>query len=169
MMYRKSQVPWIAHRLLFQWNTANLRNLIAVTSLVILLKSDANHLIFSGRVILKFDRWPRKAIGHLLYATSSFVHHFIAIQTGVTVRKCSIRVKIIYFLAHVTLKLDGWSWKKKKNNRAHLLCNFKLCASFRSHLWIPTDVTVGKCLIQVEIIEFWACVTLKFEGWLWKQ
>ena len=30
-------------------------------------------------VILIFDRWPWKTIGHLFYATLSFVHHFIAI------------------------------------------------------------------------------------------
>ena len=28
---------------------------------------------------LKFDRWPRKTIGHFFYATSSFVHDFVAI------------------------------------------------------------------------------------------
>ena len=33
------------------------------------------------------------------------------IQTGVTVRKCSIRVKIGEFLSRVTLKFDEWSWK----------------------------------------------------------
>ena len=31
------------------------------------------------RVTLKFDEWPWKSIGHLFYATSNFVHHFIAI------------------------------------------------------------------------------------------
>ena len=35
-------------------------------------------MIFS-RVILQFDAWHWKTIGHLIYATSSFVHHFIAI------------------------------------------------------------------------------------------
>ena len=34
---------------------------------------------FSARVTLKFDGWPRKTIGHLVYATSSFVRHFEAI------------------------------------------------------------------------------------------
>ena len=34
---------------------------------------------FFSRVTSKFDVWPRKTIGHLFYATSSFVHHFIAI------------------------------------------------------------------------------------------
>ena len=33
------------------------------------------------------------------------------IQTGVTVRKCSIWVKIGDFLSRVNLKFDGWPWK----------------------------------------------------------
>ena len=32
-----------------------------------------------SRVTLKFDGWPWKTIGHLFYATSSFVQHFIPI------------------------------------------------------------------------------------------
>ena len=32
-----------------------------------------------SRVTLKFDGWPWKTIGHLFNATSSFVHHFVAI------------------------------------------------------------------------------------------
>ena len=34
---------------------------------------------FLSRVTLKFDGWPWKTIGHLFYATSSFVQHFVAI------------------------------------------------------------------------------------------
>ena len=34
---------------------------------------------FSARVTLKFDGWPQKTIGHLFYATLSFMHHFVAI------------------------------------------------------------------------------------------
>ena len=34
---------------------------------------------FLSRVTLNFDRWPCKTIGHLFYATSSFVHHLIPI------------------------------------------------------------------------------------------
>ena len=34
---------------------------------------------FLSRVTLKFDGWPCKTIGHLFYATSSFVQHFVAI------------------------------------------------------------------------------------------
>ena len=32
-----------------------------------------------SRETLKFDGWPWKTIGHLFYATSSFVQHFVAI------------------------------------------------------------------------------------------
>ena len=58
--------------------------------------------------------WPCKTIGHLFYATSSFVHHFVAIgwiQTGVTVRKHPIWVKFNDFKSRATLKFDGWPCK----------------------------------------------------------
>ena len=32
-----------------------------------------------SRVTLKYDGWPWKTIGHIFYATSSFVQHFVAI------------------------------------------------------------------------------------------
>ena len=70
----------------------------------------------------------KKTIGHLFYATLSFVHHFKAIDelTGFTVRKCSIRVKIGDFLSRVTLKFDGWPWK----TIGHL---FYVASSFMLH------------------------------------
>ena len=34
--------------------------------------------IFLFHVTLNFDKWPRKTIGHLFNATSSFLHHFVA-------------------------------------------------------------------------------------------
>ena len=56
-----------------------------------------------------------------------------------------------------------------KNNRAHLLCCFKLCASFHSHLSIQNGVTVRKRQIWVKIGNFLSHVTLKFDGWPWKM
>ena len=53
-------------------------DLIAATGLVILLKLDSNRR-FSARVTLKFHGWPPKTLGHLIYATLSFLHHFVAI------------------------------------------------------------------------------------------
>ena len=37
---------------------------------------------------------------------------------------------------------ESW-WMTLQNNRAPLLCYFKLCASFRTHWWIQTWVTAG--------------------------
>ena len=91
-------------------NKANLRDLIAATGLVILLKLDLNHQFFSP---------------------------------------CDLEI---------------WCMAPK-NNRAPLLCYFKLFASFRSHWWIKSGVTVRKRLIWVKIDAFFSRVTLKFDGW----
>ena len=55
-----------------------------------------------------------------------------------------------------------------KNDRAPLLCYFKLCAAFRSHWWIQTGVTVRKRLIWVKIDDFFSRATLKFDVCPWK-
>ena len=52
-----------------------------------------------------------------------------------------------------------------QNNRAPLLCYFKLCASFCSHWWIQTGVTVRKRSIWVKFDDFYSHVTLKFDRW----
>ena len=52
-----------------------------------------------------------------------------------------------------------------QNNRAPLLCYFKLCASFRSHWWIQTSITVRKRPIGVKFDNFKSRATLKFDGW----
>ena len=60
--------------------------------------------------------------------------------------------------------LEIW-WMTSENNRASLLCCFKLCATFHSHWWIQTGVTVRKRPIWVKIDEFLSRVTLKFDVW----
>ena len=60
--------------------------------------------------------------------------------------------------------LEIW-WMTLKNNRAPLLCDVKLCASFQSHRWIQTSITVWKHSIRVKIHYFFPYVTLKFDGW----
>ena len=78
-------------------------------------------------------------------------HSYWYIKTGVTVRKCQIRVKIGDFF--VPRDLENWQMTLK-NNRAPLVCCFKLCASFHSHWWIQTGVTVRKRRIWVKISDF---------------
>ena len=77
-------------------------------------------------------------IGHLFYATSSFVHHFITItelklelQSG-----AQFESQLVIFVP-----CDFEIWRMTlKNNRAPLLCYIKLCTSFHSYHWIQTGV-----------------------------
>ena len=124
--------------------------------------------IFLCRVTLKFNQWPWKTIGHLFYTTlyqlcASF-QSYRWIWTGVTVRKRSVWSKsAIYF----PWDLEIWRITLK-NNRAPLLCCFKLYAIFHSHRWIQTKVTVRKRSIGVKISDLLSRVTLEFDGWPWK-
>ena len=72
-----TDIPAIMYDNKLLYNKANLRDLIAATGLVI--SNRIKIVNFSARVTVKFDGWPCKTIGHLFYATSSFVHHFVAI------------------------------------------------------------------------------------------
>ena len=94
-------------------NKANLRDLIAATGLVILLKFDPNHQFFSPCDIEIWFLTSKNNRAPLLYyiklCVSFQIHRWI--QTEVTLRKRSIRVGIGDFLSLVTLKFDGWPWK----------------------------------------------------------
>ena len=132
-------------------NKANLRDLIAATGLVI---SNWIQIVnFSARVTVKFEGWPRKTIGHLFYATSSFVHHFVAIgEFKLELQSGNAKLgKIRRFSEPCDLEI----WRMTlKNNKAPLLCYFKLCAAFRSYWWIQTGVTVRKRPIWVKFEDF---------------
>ena len=94
-------------------NKANLRDLIAATGLVILLKLDPNHWFFSPCdleiwwITSKNNRAP--LLYYIKLCASFQIHQWN--KTEVTVRKRSIRVKIGDFMSSVTLKIDGWPWK----------------------------------------------------------
>ena len=53
----------------------------------------------------------------------------------------------------VPCDLEIW-WMTLENNRSSLLCCFKLCATFHSHRWIQTGVTVRKRPIWVKFDDF---------------
>ena len=94
-------------------NKANLRDLIAATGLVILLKLDWNRRFFSlcdleiGWMTSKNYRAP---LLHYIKIYASFQIHWWN-QTGVTIRKRSVWVKLGNFFSCVTLKFHGWPWK----------------------------------------------------------
>ena len=122
---------------------------------------------FLSHVTLQFHIWPWKTIGHLFYATSSFVYHFVAIGEFTW----ELQSRNPQFGSNSTFlePCDFEIWRMTlKNNRAPLLCYFKLCASFRSHWWILTGVTVRKPPIWVKFDDFLSRVTLKFDRCPWK-
>ena len=113
--------------------------------------------------------WPgnlmedlKETIGHLLSAMSSFVHHFKAIgefklesQSG----NAQFGSKLVIFF-----RCDLKIWRMiLKNNKAHLLYYFKLCASFHSHLSIQNGIRVRKRQIWVKINDLFCPV------WPWKM
>ena len=134
-------------------NKANLRDLIAATGLVILLKLDLNRRFFSPCDLEIWWMTPKNNRAPLLCyfkLFASFRSHWW-IQTGVTVWKRLIWVKIDAFFLPCDLEI----WRMTfKNNRAPPLCYFKLCASFRNHWWIQTGVTVRKRPIWVKCYAF---------------
>ena len=80
-------------------------------------------------VTLKFDGWPLKTKGHLFYVASSFVYHFKSISEF----NLKLQSRNPQFGSNsgfiVPCDLEIWRMTLK-NNRAPLLCCFKLYASF---------------------------------------
>ena len=109
---------------------------------------------------LKKQRTP--PLSYIKLCASCQSHGWI--QTGITALNRSIWVKIGIFFP---CDLEIWQMILT-NNRAPLLCCFKLRASFHSHQWIQTGVTVRKHPISVKIDDFLSRVTLKFDRWPWE-
>ena len=61
---------------------------------------------FESRVTLKSDGWPWKTIGHPFYATSGFVHHFVAID----VFKLELESENGQFGSNSTIFRAVWPW-----------------------------------------------------------
>ena len=75
---------------------------VTVRKLLIWVKIDD----FFSRVTLQFDVWPWKTIGHLFYATSSFVHHFVTIG----VLKLELQSGNAQFESNLTIFRAVWPW-----------------------------------------------------------
>ena len=115
------------------------------------------------RMTLKNNRAP--LLSNIKLCAS--FHHHMWIQTGVTLVNSNWR----YSPETPNLGQIRWLFEPcdleiwlmtLKNNRAPLLSNIKLCASFHHHMWIQTGVTVRKRLSWVV-----TSVTLTFDLWPW--
>ena len=110
------------------------------------------HALEKWRMNSKNNRAP-------LVAASSFVHHFKAIGEF----KLELQSGNTQFGSKSTIFLAVWLWNLTddlENNRASLLRNIKLCASFHHHMWIQTGVTVRKRLNEIM-----TSVTLTLDIW----
>ena len=135
-------------------NKANLRDLIAATGLVILLKLDSNHQ-FLRPCDLEIWWMTRKIIRHVFYTTSSFNLRIISYPSGNSNWRYSPETANLGQNGQIFEPCDLRIWRMTlKNNRAPLLFYFKLCASFLSHWWIQTWVTVRKRSIWVKFDDF---------------
>ena len=65
---------------------------------------------FLSLVILQFDGWHCKTIGYFFYATSNFVHHFIASEFKLELQSGNAQIGEAFVLIFVTLTFDLWSW-----------------------------------------------------------
>ena len=149
---------YISH-LQYQYNKANLRDLIAATGLVILLKFDPNHRFF---VPCDLEIWwmalenNRAPLLYYIKLCASFqIHRWI--QIGITVRKRSIWVKIGNFLSRVTLKFDRWHRKTIE----HL---FYVASSFVYHF---TAISEFKLELQSGNAQFWSKSMIFLAVWPW--
>ena len=87
---------------------------------------------FWSHVTLKFDEWPWTTIGHLFYATSSFVYYS---QPSVNSNSSySPKTPNLGQNRRLLVPRDLEMWQiTLKNNRAPLLCYFKLRVAFHNH------------------------------------
>ena len=97
---------------------------------------------FLSCVTLKFDGWPWQTIGHLFYATSSFVNRFKpSVNSNWSDSPETLNsAQNQPYLSLVTLKFHGWPWKTI------------------GHLFYPKIPNLG------QIRFFFSPVTLKFDG-----
>ena len=147
-------------------NKANLRDLIAATGLVISLKFYPNHRFFGPCdleiwwMIAKNNRAP---LLYYIKLCAFQIHRWFKLKLQSWNAQFGSKLAIF-----VHCDLEIW-WMTLKNCRAPLLYYIKLCASFQSHGWIRTGVTVRKRSIRVKVGNSLSPVTLKFDGWPWKS
>ena len=94
---------------------------------------------------MQFDGWPWKTIGHLFYATSSFVHHFVAIGEF----KLELQSGNAQSRSNSTIFRAVWSWnlmddlekQKGTSSKQHqAICI--ISSSYENSIWSYSPETV---------------------------
>ena len=147
-------------------NKANLKDLIAATSLVILLKLDSNHRFVCPcdlQIRWMTSKYSRAPLLYYIKLCTSFQTHWW-IQTAVTVQKRSIWVKFDDFLSCVTLKFDGWHWQTIGHlfyDTSSFVNHFKAIGEFKlewqsgnaqfhskSAIFVPCDLEISRMTLK---------------------
>ena len=107
--------------------------------------------IFLSRVTLQFDGWPWNTIGHLFYATSSFVHHFVAIgEFKVESQSGNAQFADMPLQNLENQEISG----KQGKSEGFESCDWPIVR--KRPIWVK----IGDALYRV---------TLKFDWWPWKM
>ena len=96
---------------------------------------------FFSRVTLQFDVWPWKTIGHLFYATSSFVHHFVAIGDF----KLELQSGNAQFGSNSTNFRAPWPWNLTDDLQKTIGHLFYATSSFEQHF-----VAIGEFKLELQ-------------------
>ena len=128
--------PWkkIAHFFYDTWNSVHHFNAIGKFK----LKLKSANAQFGSKSMIFLDVWPRNFTDdpEKQWGTSSMLLQALCI--------------ISYPLVN-----SNWSYSPETpKSRSPLLCYHKLCASFCSHWWVQTGVTVRKRPIRVKFDDF---------------
>ena len=124
------------------------------------LKLQPGNAQFGSKFVIFCPVWPRNLMDDLgkQYGTSSILHQALCIISKPWVNSnwsYSPETPNSGQNRRFFVSCDLQIWQMTlKNNRAPLLCCFRLCASFHSHQWIQTGVIVRKRPIWVEINDF---------------
>ena len=120
---------------------------------------------FLSCVTLKFDGCPWKTIGHLFYATLSFVFQSLRwIQTGVTARKRPILGQHWRFFS----SLWFWNFMDNLEKIGHLFTTLSFVHHFKAIGEFKLELQSGNAQFGSKSAIFLSPVALKFDGWPWK-
>ena len=164
-------------------NKANLRDLIAATGLVILLKLDSNRRLFSP-CDLAIWWMTLKIIGQLSNITPSFVHHhddvikwkyfprYWPFVRGIhrspvnSPHKGQWRGTLMFSLTYAWIR--GWVNHREAGDLRRHQAHYDLIVMISHPSVNSNKIYCPQSSIRVKIGQFLYRVTFKFDGWPWK-
>ena len=149
------------HIISLYWNKANLRDLIAATGLVILLKLDSNRRFFSPCDLEIWWMTPKNKRAPLLCYFKLFVSfgsHWWIQTWSYSLEMPNLGQNRLFF-SRVTLQFDGWPWK----TIGHLF--YATCTSSFAHHFIA----IGEFKLKLKSgnAQFGSYSTIFRAAWPW--